>query len=191
MISSKTPTPAYINRIFSLAHTYRAKRTTEFKDKILINVFCEPNTHTSLSFESAMYRLGGNVINFNKELSSIKKGESFEDTIRTLSTYGDAIVLKHQEKGMIEKASKISTVPVINEEIDPEIYKDPRYQYFEQMEKGIVIRMAMLHHTFVDIINQQKMEEKNRARDQYVEIYDKFKEKSRDKKTTYGNIKSV
>lgn len=114
MISSKKPNRAFVSRIFSLAHTYKAKRTTQFKDKILINAFFEPSTRTSLSFESAMYRLGGNVINFNKDLSSIKKGESFEDTIRTLSTYGDAMVIRHPEKGMVEKAAKISTIPVIN-----------------------------------------------------------------------------
>lgn len=114
MISSKKPNLAFIHRIFSLAHTYNVKRTNQFKDKILINAFFEPSTRTSLSFESAMYRLGGNVINFNKDLSSIKKGESFEDTIRTLSTYGDAMVIRHPEKGMVEKAAKISTIPVIN-----------------------------------------------------------------------------
>ena len=68
----------------------------------------------SLSFESAMYKLGGNVINFNKDVSSMKKGESFEDTIKTLSTYGDAMVIRHPEKGMVQKASEISSIPVIN-----------------------------------------------------------------------------
>ena len=98
MISSKKPNLAFIHRIFSLAHTYKAKRTTQFKDKILINAFFEPSTRTSLSFESAMYRLGGNVI-FNKELSSIKKGESFEDTIRTLSGEVGCDSIKTPRKG--------------------------------------------------------------------------------------------
>ena len=61
-----------------------------------------------------MYKLGGNVINFNKDVSSMKKGESFEDTIKTLSTYGDAMVIRHPEKGMVQKASEISSIPVIN-----------------------------------------------------------------------------
>ena len=61
-----------------------------------------------------MYRLGGNVITFNKEVSSIKKGESFHDTIKTLSLYGDAMVIRHPDKGAVEEASKISDIPVIN-----------------------------------------------------------------------------
>ena len=114
MISSKNPKLPFINKIFSIAHSYKVKRTNQFKDKILVNAFFEPSTRTSLSFESAMYKLGGNVINFNKDVSSIKKGESFEDTIKTLSTYGDVMVIRHPEKGMVEKASEISTIPVIN-----------------------------------------------------------------------------
>ena len=61
----------------------------EPKNFILVNAFFEPSTRTSLSFASAAYRLGGNVITFNQEVSSVKKGESFEDTIETLSLYGD------------------------------------------------------------------------------------------------------
>jgi aspartate carbamoyltransferase len=84
------------------------------KSKIMVNVFFEPSTRTSLSFESAMHRMGGKIITFNKDVSSMKKGESFEDTIRTLSTYGDILVLRHPEKGMVEKAAKIASIPVIN-----------------------------------------------------------------------------
>lgn len=114
MLSSKKPNLSFIHRIFSLAHMYKAKRTNQFKDKILVNAFFEPSTRTSLSFESAMYRLGGNVINFNKDASSMKKGESFEDTIKTLSHYGDAMVLRHPEKGIVEKAARYSNIPIIN-----------------------------------------------------------------------------
>ena len=90
------------------------KNSTSMKNKILVNAFFEPSTRTSLSFETAMYRLGGNVITFNENVSSIKKGESFEDTIKTLSTYGDIMVLRHPEIGAVEKASKISNIPIIN-----------------------------------------------------------------------------
>lgn len=81
---------------------------------VLINIFYEPSTRTSLSFESAMNKLGGKTITFNKDISSLKKGESFEDTIKTLSLYGDILVIRHPEKGMVEKASKISNKTVIN-----------------------------------------------------------------------------
>lgn len=81
---------------------------------ILVNAFFEPSTRTSLSFESAAYQLGGNVISFNKENSSTKKGESFEDTITALSCYGDILVLRHPQKGSVEIANQISHIPVIN-----------------------------------------------------------------------------
>ena len=81
---------------------------------ILVNAFFEPSTRTSLSFECAVGRLGGKTISFNKDASSLKKGESFEDTIRTLSTYGDILVVRHPEKGMVQKAAEVSTIPVIN-----------------------------------------------------------------------------
>jgi carbamoyl-phosphate synthase/aspartate carbamoyltransferase len=61
-----------------------------------------------------MYRLGGNVINYNQDVSSAKKGESYEDTIKTLSSYGHILVLRHPEKGMVDEANKYSNIPVIN-----------------------------------------------------------------------------
>jgi aspartate carbamoyltransferase len=81
--------------------------------KTLINLFYEPSTRTSCSFHKAMLNLGGNVIEISDN-SSAKKGETLEDTIKTVSNYGDAIVLRHSEKGSSERASKVSTVPLIN-----------------------------------------------------------------------------
>ena len=81
--------------------------------KTLINLFYEPSTRTSCSFHKAMLNLGGNVIEI-ADNSSAKKGESLEDTIKTVSNYGDVIVLRHPEKGSSERASKVSTVPLIN-----------------------------------------------------------------------------
>ncbi len=114
MLSSKNPTIFFINRIFSLAHVYKSKHTNKFKDKILVNAFFEPSMRTSLSFESAMYRLGGNVITFNKDISTMNKGENIEDTIKTLSKYGDAMVIRHPDKSVIEEAAKYSDIPIIN-----------------------------------------------------------------------------
>ena len=81
--------------------------------KTLINLFYEPSTRTSCSFHKAMLKLGGNVIEITDN-SSAKKGESLEDTIKTVSNYGDIIVLRHSEKGSSERACKVSTVPLIN-----------------------------------------------------------------------------
>jgi len=83
------------------------------KHKTLINLFYEPSTRTSCSFHKAMLNLGGNVIEITDN-SSAKKGESLEDTIKTVSKYGDIIVLRHPEKGSAERAAKVSTVPLIN-----------------------------------------------------------------------------
>ena len=83
--------------------------------KILATLFFEPSTRTRLSFESAMYRLGGNVIGFHSgDVSSIKKGESIADTIRTVENYSDGIVIRHNLEGAAILAAKFSKVPIIN-----------------------------------------------------------------------------
>lgn len=84
--------------------------------KILATVFYEPSTRTRLSFESAMIRMGGSVITTEnaKEFSSAAKGENIEDTVRVMESYADAIVIRHYESGTAEKASKFSSVPIIN-----------------------------------------------------------------------------
>jgi len=82
--------------------------------KILINYFCEPSTRTSCSFQAAMYKLGGQVITVNDQTSSTQKGESLEDTIKTLGYYGDIIVMRHSEKGSVERATLVSSVSIIN-----------------------------------------------------------------------------
>jgi aspartate carbamoyltransferase len=85
------------------------------KNKILITVFYEPSTRTSVSFQSAMLRLGGAVIPIVERGSIVEKGESLEDTIRTLENYGDAIVLRHPAKGAAIKAAEVSNrIPIIN-----------------------------------------------------------------------------
>lgn len=84
-------------------------------DKIMASLFFEPSTRTRLSFESAMHRIGGKVISISdKEASSITKGETLEDTIRTVSMYSDIIVLRHPAIGAAERAAKVSNVPIIN-----------------------------------------------------------------------------
>ena len=84
--------------------------------KVMATLFYEPSTRTRLSFESAMRRLGGEVIATEnaREFSSAAKGETLEDTIRIVDDYADVIVLRHYESGAAERASTVSSVPVIN-----------------------------------------------------------------------------
>ncbi|MBE0523901.1 MAG: aspartate carbamoyltransferase [Methanosarcinales archaeon] len=85
------------------------------KGKILALLFYEPSTRTRMSFEAAMLRLGGDLLNLgSKEASSIAKGETLADTIRVISTYSDAIVLRHPSEGSARLASEFSSVPIIN-----------------------------------------------------------------------------
>ena len=85
------------------------------KGKILANLFYEPSTRTSSSFLAAMERLGGSVIPINEvTYSSVAKGESLPDTVRTLQTYADVIVLRHPEVGSAKLAAQYTTKPIIN-----------------------------------------------------------------------------
>lgn len=85
-------------------------------NKILSCVFYEPSTRTRFSFESAMLKLGGQVISTENAgyFSSAIKGETLEDSIRIISGYSDMIVLRHYERGAAERAAKISPIPIIN-----------------------------------------------------------------------------
>ena len=85
------------------------------KGKILATLFFEPSTRTRLSFEAAMQRLGGGVIGMGSvESSSVAKGETLVDTIRTVSQYADVIVLRHPRTGSAKEAADTTPVPVIN-----------------------------------------------------------------------------
>ncbi len=100
----------------------RAKRLekqpnpTLLSGKIMVTLFYEPSTRTRLSFETAMIRLGGNVVSTENaaQFSSAAKGETIEDTIRVISGYGDVVVIRHFEEGAAYRASQVSTIPVIN-----------------------------------------------------------------------------
>ena len=84
------------------------------KGRVLCLIFYEPSTRTSSSFDAAMKRLGGQTTVTNEAHSSTQKGESLEDTIRTLDQYGDAIVLRHPDGDSAEIAAKFAGHPVIN-----------------------------------------------------------------------------
>lgn len=83
--------------------------------KIVATLFFEASTRTILSFTSAAYRIGGNVLGFSStQGTSVMKGESFEDTIRMVSAYSDVMIIRHSVDGSAKRASEVSSVPVIN-----------------------------------------------------------------------------
>ena len=85
------------------------------KGKKLATLFFEPSTRTRLSFEAAMYELGGNVIGFSEaKSSSAAKGESVADTAKTISCYADIIAMRHPKEGAPMVAALNATIPVIN-----------------------------------------------------------------------------
>jgi aspartate carbamoyltransferase catalytic subunit len=120
IISVKQFTHDDLEYVFGVAHEMRGMvaRVGTFdllKGKILANLFYEPSTRTSSSFTAAMERLGGSVIPINEvKYSSVSKGESLPDTVRTLECYADVIVLRHPETGSAAIAAKAASKPVIN-----------------------------------------------------------------------------
>src|SRR5512133_3269791 len=109
-----------LDYVFGVAHEMRGmvERVGTFdllKGKILASLFYEPSTRTSSSFTAAMERLGGSVIPINEvKYSSVSKGESLPDTVRTLECYADVIVLRHPEIGSAATAAQYCRKPVIN-----------------------------------------------------------------------------
>ncbi|KAI4332037.1 hypothetical protein L6164_016978 [Bauhinia variegata] len=86
------------------------------KGYLMATLFYEPSTRTRLSFESAMKRLGGEVLTTEnaREFSSAAKGETLEDTIRTVEGYSDIIVMRHFESGAARRAAATASIPIIN-----------------------------------------------------------------------------
>lgn len=108
-----------LNGLFKIADSFLKNdgyKTGGLEGKIMASLFYEPSTRTRFSFESAMLRLGGNVITTDnaQEFSSAAKGETLEDTIRVVNHYADIIVLRHSEKGASERAARVSSIPIIN-----------------------------------------------------------------------------
>ena len=111
-------TTSELEKLFDLASEIEKnpkKFSTICNGKILATCFYEPSTRTRLSFESAMYHLGGNVLGFSDAASSsASKGESVSDTIRMISCYADICAIRHPKEGAPLRASMYATVPVIN-----------------------------------------------------------------------------
>jgi len=105
-----------ILKILQLASDFEKEPTQKLLEgKVIATLFFEPSTRTRLSFESAISRLGGKIVGFSDSSStSVSKGETLNDTIRTVSNYCDLIVMRHPIEGSARFASEISNVPIIN-----------------------------------------------------------------------------
>jgi aspartate carbamoyltransferase len=109
-----------LNEIFEIARNLETEikekgKINLLENKVMAALFFEPSTRTRFSFESAMIRLGGGVITESGTAnSSLAKGESLEDTIKTIERYVDIIVMRHPEIGSAKRAADASKVPVIN-----------------------------------------------------------------------------
>ncbi|MEW6142030.1 MAG: hypothetical protein AB1597_02590 [Chloroflexota bacterium] len=105
-----------IEEIFALADQMQGDRVkTTCRGKIMASLFFEPSTRTRLSFETAMYRLGGNVISaVEVKSTSLAKGESIADMARVIGKYADIIVMRHPWEGAARIAAEYAGIPVIN-----------------------------------------------------------------------------
>ncbi len=118
IISIKDFTREEINYILEMASAMEpvAKSGSDMlRGKMLATLFFEPSTRTRLSFESAMYKLGGSAIGFAEaEVASVKKGENLADTVRVVEKYADVIALRHPLEGAARLAAEFAEVPIIN-----------------------------------------------------------------------------
>jgi aspartate carbamoyltransferase catalytic subunit len=118
LIKSQQLDRPLIDHLFALSE-YNERNPHQpgaMRGRIMATLFYEPSTRTRLSFESAMLRMGGQVLTTEsaREFSSAAKGENIEDTIRVVQNYCDVIVLRHHEAGAAKRAARVSGVPVIN-----------------------------------------------------------------------------
>jgi carbamoyl-phosphate synthase/aspartate carbamoyltransferase len=119
VLSVKAYSRADLHLLFTVAQEMRLGVQREgvlniLRGRVLTTLFYEPSTRTSASFDAAMQRLGGRTIAISTSHSSVQKGETLQDTLRTLACYGDAVVLRHPEETSVHVAEKYSPVPVIN-----------------------------------------------------------------------------
>ncbi|XP_015120937.1 CAD protein [Diachasma alloeum] len=113
-------TKEQLNDIFNLAQTLRVDVLKDrpldniLRGKVMASIFYEVSTRTSCSFDTAMQRLGGKVIHMDETTSSVKKGETLEDSIAIMAGYADAVVLRHPEPGAVARAAQHCRKPMIN-----------------------------------------------------------------------------
>ncbi len=116
LVSISDYTRDEIFKVLDVAEKFEKLPVQRLLDNYVIaTLFFEPSTRTRLSFESAVSRLGGKIIGFTDAASSsVVKGESLRDTIKTVSSYSDLIIIRHPREGSARFASEVSSVPIIN-----------------------------------------------------------------------------
>ncbi len=92
----------------------KGKHSNLLKNKTLAMIFEKPSTRTRVSFETGMFQLGGHALNLSSNDMQMSRGESVEDTAKTLSRYVNVIMARVYDHKIIEKLAKHSSVPVIN-----------------------------------------------------------------------------
>jgi len=108
-----------IQKIIDLAIKFkkelkRKKNSKLLKNKTLAMIFEKPSTRTRVSFETGMFQLGGHALNLSQNDMQISRGETIEDTARTLSRYVDIIMGRVYDHSVLEKLAKYATIPIIN-----------------------------------------------------------------------------
>lgn len=109
-----------MHALFNLAHDLRILVLSDkdlthlLKGRVIAEMFFEPSTRTQCSFSAAAQRLGASIIHMNEQWSSMKKGETLEDSVRMMSAYSDLVVMRHPEPGACERASRVCQVPLVN-----------------------------------------------------------------------------
>jgi aspartate carbamoyltransferase catalytic subunit len=116
LISVRDLSRADIEEVLSLAERMaNIKRLEIAHDKLATLFFFEPSTRTRLSFEAAMYRLGGHCLSIHDVRStSLEKGESLSDTFKVLDAYGDVLLIRHSDPNVVRLAADVAENPVIN-----------------------------------------------------------------------------
>ena len=119
VLSAGQYTRESLEELFDLASKIKQnpeKYSKAIEGKIVATMFYEPSTRTRLSFETAVLRLGGQVISTENASanSSVKKGETLKDTVRVLQNYADAIVIRHSDVNSATDAASVANVPILN-----------------------------------------------------------------------------
>ncbi|MBS3787870.1 aspartate carbamoyltransferase [Candidatus Bipolaricaulota bacterium] len=120
ILSTKQFSRDELDLILETAEQYNRKlesgeKLTPMDNQVLATLFFEPSTRTRLSFETAMHKLGGDVVTIaDPKTSSAAKGESMADSIRTVEGYADLIVIRHPEVGSAEEAAEAASLPILN-----------------------------------------------------------------------------
>ena len=105
----------YVLKMTDSVEPLAKKGSHALDGKIMATLFFEPSTRTKLSFESAMYRYGGNCLGFAEpKAASVQKGENLSDTVRVVESYADVLVIRHPLEGAARLAAEFASVPVIN-----------------------------------------------------------------------------